>query len=63
MKGALKTEDEAFMKAHYDAGAVLDDNICISFENPLQLGCWIRAENSQQTLALYKYCSELGESY
>jgi len=59
----FEAESERFTKSWPDAGAVLDENICISFENPLQLGCWIKAENPQQTLILYRYCSKLSESY
>ncbi len=36
---------------------------CISFENPMQLGCLLKAESLQQTVELFKHCSRLGESY
>lgn len=41
----------------------LIEDACISFENPMQLGCLLKAENLQQTVELFKHCSRLGESY
>lgn len=40
-----------------------EDDACISFENPMQLGCLLKAENLKQTVHLFQHCSRLGESY